>query len=119
MWWRKNLHSINDRIEDIYWSKDNLEKAFNKKYKNKLVYVKSDSRGTGDKEEFKYLEAYLLSGFDYDSMINFLEQGIIKVDIRIGQYSDGRIHDHGTAFRLATKDFPLMFQSELLDSKKL
>ena len=29
----------NDRIEDIYWSKDNLEKAFNKKYKNKLVYV--------------------------------------------------------------------------------
>ena len=52
-------------------------------------------------------------------MINFLEQGIIKVDIRIGQYSDGRIHDHGTAFRLATKDFPLMFQSELLDSKKL
>ena len=109
----------NDGIEDIYWSKDKLEKAFNKKYKNKLVYVKSDSRGTGDKEEFKYLEAYLLSGFDYDSMINFLEQGIIKVDIRIGQYSDGRIHDHGTAFRLATKDFPLMFQSELLDSKKL
>ena len=52
-------------------------------------------------------------------MINFLEQGIIKVDIRIGQYSDGRIHDHGTAFRLAMKDFPLMFQSELLDSKKL
>ena len=68
---------------------------------------------------FKYLEAYLLSGFDYDSMINLLERGIIKVDIRIGQYSDGSIHDHGTAFRLEKKDFPLMFQSELLDRKKL
>jgi hypothetical protein len=50
-------------------------------------------------EEFWFNEAWLLSGFDFDNFSQLLKEGIILVDIRIGQYSDGRSHDHGTGFR--------------------
>ena len=100
----------NDGIEDIYWTRHSLHKAFNKKYKNKFVYAKAKSRGTGANEEFHFVEAYEISGFDYDAMVSLLEQGKIFVVLRIGQYPDGRTHDHGTAFRIREVDQPLLFK---------
>lgn len=107
------------KIEDIYWSTTELKKAFEKKYKNKFVYVKAKSRGSGSDEEFKFVEAYEVSGFDYDSFSNLLKQGKIFVDLRIGQYhsgkNKGRTHDHGTGFRIKETDQPLLF----LNRKKI
>lgn len=97
-------------IENVYWTRDALKRAFERKYKNKFVYAKALSRGTGANEEFKFIEAYEVSGFDYDSMIDLLEQGKIYVDLRIGQYPDGRTHDHGTGFRIKEIDHHLLFQ---------
>jgi hypothetical protein len=97
-------------IENVYWDREGLRKAFEKKYKNKFVYAKALSRGTGASEAFKFTEAYEVSGFDYDSMIALLEQGKIFVDIRIGQYPDGRTHDHGTGFRIREADQHLLFK---------
>jgi hypothetical protein len=97
-------------IENVYWDRDSLRKGFEKKYKNKLVYVKAESRGVGSDEEFRFIEAYELSGFDYDSMIALLEKGKIYIDLRIGQYPDGRTHDHGTGFRIKEADQPLLFK---------
>lgn len=88
-------------LEDIYWDREELRKSFNKKYKNKFVYAKALSRGTGANEEFDFIEAFEVSGFSYDSFVDLLEQGEICIDLRIGQYPDGRIHDHGTAFRIS------------------
>lgn len=34
-------------IENVYWEREKLRKAFEKKYKNKFVYAKAQSRGTG------------------------------------------------------------------------
>lgn len=99
-----------EEIENVYWTRDALQKAFNKKYKNKFVYAKAESRGTGANEEFYFSEAYEVSGFDYDAMITLLEQGKIFVDLRIGQYPDGRTHDHGTGFRIKETDHPLLFK---------
>lgn len=96
-------------VEDVYWTRDALKKCFEKKYKNKFVYAKALSRGTGANEEFKFVEAYEVSGFDYYAMIDLLEQGKIYVDLRIGQYPDGRTHDHGTGFRIREVDQPLLF----------
>ena len=87
-----------------------MHKAFNKKYKNKFVYAKAETRGTGANEEFHFVEAYEVSGFDYEAMISLLEEGKIFVDLRIGQYSDGRTHDHGTGFRIREIDQPLLFK---------
>lgn len=96
--------------------KSNYKKAFEKKYKNKFVYAKAESKGAGLREEFHYVEAYEVSGFDYNVFINLLEQGKIYIDLRIGQYhggeKDGQTHDHGTGFRIRESDQPLLFKTK-------
>lgn len=94
----------------LHWEREKLRKAFEKKYKNKFVYAKAQSRGTGADEEFYFEEAYEVSGFDYDAMIELLEQGRIYIDLRIGQYANGKTHDHGTGFRIREIDQPKLFK---------
>ena len=99
-----------NEIENVFWDRTALRRAFEKKYKNKFVYAKAKSRGSGANEEFHFVEAYEVSGFDYDAMIDLLEQGKIFIDLRIGQYPDGRTHDHGTGFRIRESDHHLLFR---------
>ncbi len=103
-----------DGIENVFWSREALRKCFEKKYKNKFVYAKALSRGAGPGEEFHFVEAYEISGFDYDAFIALLEAGKIYVDLRIGQYREGRnkgkTHDHGTGFRIREADQQLLFK---------
>ncbi|MBN19068.1 MAG: glycosyl hydrolase [Chloroflexi bacterium] len=91
-----------------FWKKETLQKSFEKKYKE-LLYVKAISQGTGINEEFHFNEAWLMRGFDFQNFIKLLQIGDIKVDIRIGQYSDGRPHDHGTGFRIFPDKLDLCF----------
>ncbi len=91
-----------------YWDKDTLQKRFEAKLP-KLLYVKAETRGSGANEEFWFNEAWLLSGFNFDSFLTLLREEIIFVDIRIGQYADGRPHDHGTAFRVRPDKLDLCF----------
>lgn len=112
------IHCAEDRIaiasqkgvEDVYWTRHTLRNSFERKYKGALVYAKAAARGRGKNEEFQYMEACEVSGFDYDAFIALLEQGKIWVDLRIGQYPDGRTHDHGTGFRIRKCDEALLFQ---------
>lgn len=99
-------------IENVFWDRKSLKAAFEKKYKNKFVYAKAECRGSGTNEEFYFKEAYEVSGFDYDAMISLLEKGKIFIDLRIGQYPDGRTHDHGTGFRIREVDQPLLFKNQ-------
>lgn len=98
-----------------YWTREQLRQAFEKKYKNKFVYAKALSQGAGSFEQFKFTEAYEVSGFDYNAFVSLLEQGKIYIDLRIGQYhggaKDGQTHDHGTGFRIREIDQPLLFQT--------
>lgn len=96
-------------VENIYWTEAYLRKAFKKKYKNKMVYAKAENRGTGVSEEFKYVEAYEASGFDFNTFNNLLKRGVIRVDLRIGQHPNGKTHDHGTGFRIREVDEHLLF----------
>lgn len=93
-------HSDYDMMPIPYWEKKKLEDAFLRKYPKNLLYVKASYRGTGRDEEFHFNEAWMMHGFDFDNFIKLLRKGEILVDIRIGQYPDGRPHDHGTAFRV-------------------
>ncbi len=105
-----------DTVENVFWSRDVLRKCFEKKYKNKFVYAKALSKGEGSNEEFHFIEAYEVSDFDYDAFISLLEAGKIYVDLRIGQYHDGKnngkTHDHGTGFRIREADQPLLFKKQ-------
>ena len=91
-----------------YWDKNTLKSSFERKLP-KLIYVKADVRGQGGDEEFWYNEAWLLSGFSFDHFAQLLKEGVILVDIRIGQYPDGRTHDHGTGFRVLPDKLDLCF----------
>lgn len=93
-----------DGIENIFWSCENLKKAFEKQYKNKFVYAKAQSRGAGEHEEFKFEDAYEVSGFDYDAFINLLEAGKIY-----SGRNKGKTHYHGTGFRIREVDQHLLF----------
>lgn len=96
--------------ENVFWAREALRKRFNQKYRNKFVYAKAEARGSGADEEFRYVEAYEVSGFSYEAFVELLEKGQIYIDLRIGQRPDGRTHDHGTAFRIREADQPLLFK---------
>ena len=90
------------------WDKETLKNSFKRKLP-KLLYVKAEARGKSSNEEFLFNEAWLLSGFNFDNFIQLLKEGVILVDIRIGQYPDGRPHDHGTGFRVFPDKLDLCF----------
>ena len=104
-----------DEKEYAYWTREQLKKAFEKKYKNKFVYAKAESQGVGANEQFYFVEAYEVSGFHYDAFVKLLEKGKIYIDLRIGQYhggvKNGQTHDHGTGIRIKEKDQGLLFES--------
>ena len=104
------LHSEPYRSMEVpYWDKGILESAFNKKYQKLLLYVKADVEWRGNKEYFHYNEAYLLSGFSFKRFVDLLRTGDILTDIRIGQYPNGRSHDHGTGFRIHPNKLDMCF----------
>ncbi len=104
---RINLITSSNEIV-AYWDKETLKNSFERKLP-KLLYVKAEVRGKGSDEEFWFNEAWLLSGFDFNNFVQLLKDGIILVDIRIGQYPDGRPHDHGTGFRVFPDKLDLCF----------
>lgn len=106
----------NDKVEIIsveeeklgFWTEEILRKTFERKFPA-LVYVKAGCRGKGANEEFWFNEAWFLKGFNFKSVKELIKSGIIHIDIRIGQYPDGRAHDHGTGFRIFEDKFDLCF----------
>lgn len=101
-------------ITDIAWSTERLEKQLAKKLGNRFVYVKADSRGVGANEEFFFESAYLVEGFSAEKIIDLLKAGSLYIDLRIGQYhqgkNKGKTHDHGTGIRIKEKDQGLLFE---------
>lgn len=94
--------------ELAYWDESTLKSSFEKKLHH-LLYVLADYRGSGKQEEFWFNEAWFLSGFDFESFMNAVNDGIICIDTRIGQYPDGTTHDHGTGFRVFPDKLNLCF----------
>jgi len=103
--------ATNQEIEDIYWCRDRIQKAFNRKIKNSIIMVKADSKGVGADEHFLFNEVYLLSGFDFEHFMKMLTDGKIFIDLRIGQHRNGKTHDHGTAFRIKASDQIHLFKN--------
>lgn len=102
-------HPRYGRLKTPYWDKKALQSAFDKKYAKNLLYVKADSKESGKNERFHYNEAWLMRGFDFARFVRLLRDGHVKVDMRMGLDPDGRIHDHGTAFRIPQNKFELFF----------
>lgn len=93
-----------------WYEADYLQDAFLKKYRYRLIHCYADARGKGANEEFYFHTAMELYGFDFNNFVALLRESKIKVDIRIGQHSNGSPHDHGTGFRITEQDLPLLFK---------
>jgi len=104
------LYIANDKGVEAYYDNETLREAFEKKY-HKLIYVLADNRKERGKEQFWFNEAYLLAGFGFERFSKLVKEGLLKVDIRIGHYPDGRLHDHGTGFRILPKYLPQCFET--------
>ena len=102
-------HHTDDKMSNPYWDKKTLQETFERKYAKYLLYVHAERRGHGMKEEFHYTKAWLIHGFSFSRFVKLLKEGHIKVDIRIGIDSDGKPHDHGTAFRIPESKFDRFF----------
>ena len=90
------------------WSSEALRKSF-EKIMHRVLLVKADSRIRNGIEEFNYNEAWVLYGFSFERFIKLIQKGTVKVELRIGIYPKGhkqagKIHDHGTAFRVLEND---------------
>ena len=92
-----------------YWTKEIFEKSIKTKYAKSLLYVKADSRNSDSNEEFHFNEAWLLQGFNFENFSKQLSKGLLKVDIRLGLYEDGSLHDHGTGVRIQPALLDLCF----------
>lgn len=92
-----------------YWTEETLRGAFNKKYPYSMIHVYADSQMGERKEMFYFHTAYELSEFSFEKLLVQLREGKVKVDIRIGQYSNGKTHDHGTGFRIQDRALTEIF----------
>ena len=105
-----NLLALDNTIVG-YWDKDAVEKHFKKAAK--ILYVLADTRGNSKNEVFWFNEALLLSEFSFDRFMQLVRDGKIVIDIRIGQYKDGRPHDHGTGFRIKPENLNNCFNKTI------
>jgi len=77
-----------------YWHLDHLKEKAQRKIAN-TIYVHAQSRKRKKFEEFKYDEAMLYEGLDFDKLQKGLMNGEVFVDF------DARTtHNHGTKFRI-------------------
>ena len=102
------VYISNARNVLAYYDEFTLREAFEKKYK-KLILALASSKKEGGKEWFWFNEAYLLECFSFEKFAELVKDGVIKLDLRIGHYPDGRPHDHGTGFRVLPRDRPKCF----------
>ncbi|MEG1634975.1 MAG: MvaI/BcnI family restriction endonuclease, partial [Rikenellaceae bacterium] len=101
-------------IDDtIFWTYEDLKKCLVKKLKT-LFFVSAESKIENDNEFFHYNKAEIYVNPCINKLLALINSGKIMVDIRIGSFrsgvKEGKIHDHGTAFRLKLKDLPLLYE---------
>ena len=89
--------------EQVYYETGSLLQTLRTKYAGELVYAYAEHRGSKANEHFKFHSAYIAT-MNYERFLDLLQDGVIKVDVRLGLYPNGRTHDHGTAFRISPRD---------------
>ena len=101
-------HSTDEIVYNgAYWSFENIASSL----KNKLMYIaiiSGDEKKENGKSYFRYTDITFITGLTFENFLKGIENGDIKVDIRIGVYnsgkSKGKTHDHGTGFRITLEN---------------
>ncbi|PTF24738.1 glycosyl hydrolase [Staphylococcus cohnii] len=104
-----NIYNKEDFLinDSVFWSFEDLQNQINKKL-NTIAIISAESRMNDGTKQYKYKEVDIVTGLSVWSLVDGIENGDVKVDIRIGAYktgkNKGKTHDHGTAFRIELKN---------------
>ena len=107
---KDRVYIENSKNIEAYYDFTVLEQALKKKYNN-LIHVMADHKTMQNKEYFWYNEAYFYQDFKFETFLQLIREGKMKVDIRIGHYPNGNPHDHGTGLRIMPQYLSQCFDS--------
>lgn len=114
----KRFHLIDNKTK---WSFDLLKEKLELKLSN-LAIVKAERKFVHNELYFKYnnINFYKLKGFD--TFIDLIKKGLIKISFRIGIYKTdeklGQIYDHGSSFCIKLKNIEKLFQKVNLEENQ-
>lgn len=79
-----------------------------------LAFVSADRRVVDGCEHFRYTDCTVFVGGSFENFMKLLNSGKIQYDIRIGSYKTpgknyGKVHDHGSGFRIARSNMSELF----------
>jgi hypothetical protein len=99
----------------VYWDFETLEAASNKL--RKLAVVTAEVKKVLGESYFYYNKASIYLGFTFEKFMNFLNEGHIMFDIRVGVYKSGKkmgkVHDHGSSFRIKREKIEDLYDIKL------
>lgn len=98
--------------KEISWSFDLIKSRLNRKLQY-LAIINAYKRIINKKEYFHYCKIDFYHLKDFDTFINLLEDGTVKISFCIGidKYGikKGKIHDHGTSFEIQEFDIKKLY----------
>jgi hypothetical protein len=87
----------------VYWNFDVLEKALSSKLKT-IAIIYGDEKQEFGMNHIRFTMIKVIDGLNIVNMLEAIENGDLKLDIRIGVSlsgkNRGKTHDHGTGFRI-------------------
>lgn len=99
---------------DVYWDFDTLEEKLYRKLKILALikaYSKKDLYEGCEYFKYNYMQIYYLKNFE--TFINLIEDGTIRVNFKLNIKTSGdkigQIHDHGTSFDILEKDITKLY----------
>lgn len=103
----------NKKIEEqTYWDFDILKEKLYRKL-TYLALINTDKKIINDKLFFKYNKINFYKLKDFNTFIDLIEEGIIKITFKLGIFRSGKrlgkIHDRGTSFSIEDKNINKLF----------
>ena len=108
---------MNTLYDEAHWTFTDLMRASSKM--NKLWVVYADESKIDGKLHFHYKESEVFLDFNFDKLLNNIENGGIMFDLRmgvhhtIGSKNYGKPHDHGSGFRVKKENIKELFDNYL------
>lgn len=96
----------------VYWSFACLNERLNTKL-NYLAVINAWTNKIDNWNYFNYYKMYIYKLKDFNTFINLIEDGTIKIcikiDIHLGKYNYGKTYNHGCGFAIEEKNLPKLF----------
>ena len=100
--------------EEVFWDFDILKEKLYRKLQY-LAVIKGKRKVVNGKTFFKYYQMKIYKLKDFETFINLIDKGIIRVCFKIGIFRNGnkigKIHDRGTSFGIKEQNISYLFET--------